>query len=104
MLVGAILAFLLIASAPGIAAFYHEPRLFWVTVALAADFIFTGATAQHSALLQRQMRFGTMAMIDIITLLASVTVAIAMAATGLGYWALVGQAVTLPCRMPSVRG
>jgi O-antigen/teichoic acid export membrane protein len=96
MLVGVILAFLLIAIAPGIADFYHEPRLYWVTVALAADFLFTGATAQHSALLQRQMRFGTMAVIDIITLLAGITVAIAMAAAGLGYWALVGQAVTMP--------
>jgi len=96
MLVGAILAFLLIVIAPGIAAFYQEPRLYWVTVALAAAFLFTGATAQHSALLQRQMRFGTIAVIDIITLLAGITVAIAMAAAGLGYWALVGQAVTFP--------
>jgi PST family polysaccharide transporter len=96
MLVGAILAFLLIVIAPVIAAFYQEPRLYWVTVALAAAFLFTGATAQHSALLQRQMRFGTIAVIDIITLLAGITVAIAMAAAGLGYWALVGQAVTFP--------
>jgi len=96
MLVGAVLACLLIAIAPGIAAFYHEPRLFWVTVVFAAAFLFTGATAQHSALLQRQMRFGTISVIDIITLLAGITVAIAMAAASLGYWALVGQAITIP--------
>lgn len=96
MLLGVVLAFLLITIAPVIVAFYHEPRLFWVTVALAADFIFTGATAQHSALLQRQMRFDTIALIDIITLLAGIIVAIAMAVDGWGYWALVGQAVITP--------
>ena len=96
MLVGLTLAFLLIASAPIIVTLYHEPRLFWVTVALAVDFVFAGAMAQHSALLQRQMRFDTIALIDIIALLAGMIVAVAMAVGGLGYWALVGQAVILP--------
>ncbi|SJM90448.1 Lipopolysaccharide biosynthesis protein WzxC (fragment) [Crenothrix polyspora] len=97
MLVGLVLAFLLVVIAPLIADFYHEPRLIWVTTALAVDFIFTGAAAQHSALLQRQMRFGTIAVIDIITLLAGIIVAIVMAADGWGYWALVGQIVIMPC-------
>jgi O-antigen/teichoic acid export membrane protein len=96
LLVGMILALLLVAIAPIIANFYHEPRLFWVTVAFGADFVFTGAAAQHSALLQRQMRFDTIALINIIALMAGVIVAIAMALGGLGYWALVGQAVTWP--------
>jgi PST family polysaccharide transporter len=97
MLVGLVLASLLVIIAPVIANFYHEPRLIWVTTALAADFIFTGASAQHSALLQRQMRFGALATIDIITLLAGIIVAIVMAAYGFGYWALVGQVVAMPC-------
>jgi PST family polysaccharide transporter len=96
LLVGVTLALLLVAVAPIISAFYHEPRLFWITVALGADFVFTGATAQHSALLQRQMRFDTIALIDMIALLAGITVAIATALSGWGYWALVGQVVTLP--------
>jgi O-antigen/teichoic acid export membrane protein len=96
VLVGVSLALILVGIAPLIVTFYHEPRLFWVTVALGADFIFTGATAQHSALLQRQMRFGTIAMIDVITLLAGVVAAIALALSGWGYWALVGQALITP--------
>jgi O-antigen/teichoic acid export membrane protein len=96
MLVGVILAFLLIAIAPAIVSFYHEPRLFWVTVSLGTDFLFTGATAQHSAMLQRQMRFDTMALIDIITLVSGIIVAITLAVHGWGYWALVGQAVITP--------
>lgn len=97
MLVGLVLASVLIAAAPVVADFYHEPRLIWVMTALAADFLFAGAAAQHSALLQRQMRFGTIAVIDIITLVIGISVAIVMAVKGFGYWALVGQIVTMPC-------
>ncbi|ESS66173.1 lipopolysaccharide biosynthesis protein WzxC [Methyloglobulus morosus KoM1] len=96
-LLGLILALLLVAMAPAIVTFYNEPRLYWVTLALGVDFIFTGLTAQHSALLQRQMRFDTIAFIDIITLLAGIIVAVSMALDGWGYWALVGQAVITPC-------
>ena len=96
VLVGVILASLMMAVAPFIADFYHEPQLFWVALALTADFLFTGAAAQHSALLQRQMRFGTIAAIEFFCQLTSISVAIVMALNGMGYWALVGQAVTSP--------
>jgi PST family polysaccharide transporter len=96
MMVGVTLAVLLAAIAPLIASFYHEPQLFWVAVALGADFIFTGASAQHSAILQRQMRFTTLAGIEIGALLAGVSIAITMAVGGFGFWALVGQAVAVP--------
>jgi O-antigen/teichoic acid export membrane protein len=96
VMVGVILSFLLIAVAPVISSFYHEPRLFWVTVVLAADFLFTGITVQHAAILQRQMRFVTVAVRDTFVLLAGIATAIAMATNGWGYWALVGQAVIMP--------
>jgi len=53
MLVGALLGLLAVAMAPFIAVFYHEPRLFKVTIVLAAGFFFNAAGVQHSALLQR---------------------------------------------------
>ena len=96
MLLGAILAVLIIAIAPVLVAFYHEPRLFWVTVAFAASFLLTGATAQHSALLQRQMRFTTLAIIDTLSWLLSIATGVGMAFGGCGYWALVGMAVIYP--------
>ncbi|HXH86569.1 MAG TPA: oligosaccharide flippase family protein, partial [Nitrospira sp.] len=96
MLVGAVLAFLLIVAAPILVSFYHERRLFWVAVVLAADFLFTGAAAQHSALLQRQMRFVALAVIEIFALVAGIAVGIGMALGGWGYWALVGMAVVQP--------
>lgn len=95
-MLGLALAFLIIAIAPLIVAFYSEPRLFWVAMALAADFFFIGITAQHSALLQRQMRFGAISVIEFFTQFTGSAVAIFLAAYGYGYWALVAQVVTLP--------
>ena len=96
MAVGALLALLCLVTAPALAAFYHEPRLFWVTVALAAGFLANAAGVQHSALLQRQMRFGTLTVIDILTQLLTLIVGIVMAVAGLGYWSLVGMALVTP--------
>ena len=96
MLVGAVLGLLSLAIAPILVSFYQEPRLFWVTAALATGFLFNAAGVQHSALLQRQMRFTTLSVIEIISLLVSIAVGIGMAVGGYGYWALVGMAVILP--------
>ncbi len=96
IVVGGFLGFLLMGMAPIVAAFYHEPRLFWVSIILGSSFIFNGAGVQHTALLERQMRFTALATIDIIALVVSTAVGIIMAATGFGYWALVAAAVCLP--------
>src|SRR5271166_1108600 len=65
ILFGAILTIIAILLAPVVATFYHEPRLFWVTSVVATGFLFNGAGVQHSVLLQRQMRFTTLALVDI---------------------------------------
>lgn len=86
----------LMASAPIVARFYHEPRLLWVTIVLATAFVFNAAGVQHSALLQRQMRFTALARVDIISLVVSTSVGLSMAVLGFKYWALVAAAVSLP--------
>jgi O-antigen/teichoic acid export membrane protein len=96
LLVGGMLGFLSLASAPILVAFYQEPRLFWVTVILSVSFLFNAAGVQHSALLQREMRFTALAVIEILSLLISSVVGIGMACVGLGYWALVGWSLVLP--------
>jgi O-antigen/teichoic acid export membrane protein len=96
LVVGAFLAGLGVVLAPVLSTFYHEPRLFWVTMVLALGFLLNGAGVQHSALLQRQMRFGAMATVETIALMASIAVGIGMALTGARYWALVVMTVTLP--------
>jgi O-antigen/teichoic acid export membrane protein len=96
MLVAAILSGLTVAAAPLLVEFYHEPRLLWITTALASGFLFNGAAVQHTALLQREMRFGTLALIELLSLLVSIAVGIGMAMAGYDYWALVGMAVSAP--------
>ena len=96
MLAGTVLGLLLLALAPAIAAFYHEPRLVGVTAVLAAGFIFNGAGVQHSVLLQRQMRFTAMAVIGVGSLIVGTAIAIGGAKAGYGYWALVVMTVSFP--------
>src|SRR5208283_3427316 len=96
LLVGVLLALLSVAFAPAIASFYHEPRLIGVTAVLAAGFLFNAAGVQHSALLQRQMRFTAMAVINTIGMTVGSVIAIAGAMAGYGYWALVAMTVSSP--------
>jgi O-antigen/teichoic acid export membrane protein len=96
LLVGALLGFVSIVSAPLIASFYHEPRLTAVTMALAAGFVFNAAGVQHGALLQRQMRFTALAVINTVGLLVGTAIAIGGALAGYGYWALVAMSVMSP--------
>ena len=96
VLFGALLMLVTVAAAPAIAAFYHQPSLLWVTVVLGTAFLFNAVGIQHSALLQRQMRFTAMAAISLASLTAGTAVAIAGAAIGYGYWALVASLVITP--------
>src|SRR5579864_3787336 len=96
ILVGALLALLTVALGPAIAAFYHEPRLFGVTAVLATGFLFNAAGVQHGVLLQRQMRFTALAVINTVSLIVGTVIAIGWARAGYGYWALVAMTVTLP--------
>jgi O-antigen/teichoic acid export membrane protein len=91
--VGGGLALMCVLLAPALAAFYSEPRLFWVTAASGTSFLFNGAAAQHRAILQRGMRFLPLAIIDIVSLVSSLAAGVGMALAGTGYWALVAAAV-----------
>lgn len=99
VLVGVMLSILCVLIAPLIVAFYHEPRLFWVTVAMGSGFMFSTAGVQHLALLQRQMRYVSLAKIEFSSQLASFALGLSLALAGYGYWALVVAAVSLPAAM-----
>ncbi|HSM87435.1 MAG TPA: lipopolysaccharide biosynthesis protein [Candidatus Limnocylindrales bacterium] len=90
---GGVLAAVCAALAPAFVVFYGAPSLFWITIILGSCFIFNGASAQHRAVLQRNMRFGVLAVIDIAAMVAGIGVAIGMAAAGQRYWALVEMTV-----------
>ena len=96
ILVGVMFSILCVLIAPLIVAFYHEPRLFWVTVAMGAGFLFNAAGVQHLALLQRQMRYVSLAKIEFSCQLISLGLGLCLALAGFGYWALVAAAIALP--------
>lgn len=77
------------ALAPVLAWFYGEPRLSEITLVLAVTFFISGLSVQHQALLRRQMRFATLAQIDIISMFISTSLGIVAAWYGAGYWSLV---------------
>lgn len=99
VLIGTFLGLLCMAIAPMLAAFFHEPRLVWVTMVMGAAFIFSSAGVQHNAMLQRQMRFGTLAAIEVMSHFTSFGVAVCFAYAGYGYWALVAAAIAVPATM-----
>lgn len=96
LVVGVALAGLAAVGAPLLALFYKEPRLLWVTVALGASFIFNGAGAQHRALMQRNLRFVQLTVIDVVALVISTAAGIGTALAGFGYWSLVVMTVGQP--------
>lgn len=92
--VGGVITLLVAASAPAVAWFYREPRLVGITLMLSVTFLFASCAVQHIALLNRQMRFTVIAVIDVVSMLAGYLTGIGMALRGYEYWALVGASVT----------
>jgi PST family polysaccharide transporter len=78
------------ALSPAIAWFYHEPRLVWITLAVAVTFVFGGLSVQHQALLKRNRQFKRLAIADVVGMATGFAVGTLMAKNGFGYWALVG--------------
>ena len=93
---GGLLTLAAIMAAPVVSRFYHEPRLLAIMEVVGIMFIITGAGIQHGVLLQRRMRFGVSAAIEIGALLIGTVVSVGMAMAGYGYWALVSMTLTLP--------
>jgi O-antigen/teichoic acid export membrane protein len=87
--VGGVATLLVAASAPAIAWFYREPRLVSMTLVLSITFVLTSSAVQHIALLNRQMRFSVIAIIDVVSMLAGYLTGIVLALSEYGYWALV---------------
>lgn len=93
--IGVSCALLLIALSPLIAGFYQHPELIGISCGLAIGFVFNGAATQHLADINRDLRFGSLALIQVISQFAASMFAVASAFWGAGYWALVIQQVGL---------
>jgi PST family polysaccharide transporter len=93
VVVSAALSLFVAALAPAIAWFFHEPRLVPITLFLSITFLISGSTVQHMALLNRQMRFKTLAVIQIGSMTAGFLTGVGMALSNCGYWSLVGSSI-----------
>jgi PST family polysaccharide transporter len=87
-----VLAGTLMLLSPGIAWLYHEPRTIEITLALAALLPITGLAAQHIALLNRQMRFVPLAVLDVVPPAVGLAAGLAAALSEWGYWSLIAVA------------
>lgn len=86
---GALLAVLLCLVSPLVATFYREPRVQMLTVAFAFNLFIGSLQSQHMALLQRHMRFGILAVIEISAATIGVSSALVVAWFTHSYWSLV---------------
>lgn len=77
--------------APLIAGFFGRPELALLCRIASCTFLLNGLAVQHRALLQRDMRFGSQAATGMSAAALGGACALGMAATGWGYWSLVGQ-------------
>ncbi len=91
--ISVVLTILVTATSPVIAWAYGRRELIAVVTVLAGTFILGGLTLQHQALLRRQMRFGVLAVIAVVSMAAGVAAATTMAIAGAGYWSLVAMPV-----------
>jgi len=88
-----LVALVIWSMSPLIAWFYDRPELVAVTKACAVGTFLSGFGIQHSALLQRQLRLGSINAAFLLSEIAGITVAITTAMHGAGYWALVAKQV-----------
>jgi PST family polysaccharide transporter len=91
--IGLTIAVIVAACSPLIASIYREPRLEAIALYTAIIFVPFGVSNQHLALLRRTMQFAKIAKIQILSTLAGNAVAIFMAISGYGYWALVFRSI-----------
>jgi len=92
-LIGLVLAGILYFIAPFVVLFFHEPRLLEIVEVLSLVFVMGGMAIQHEALMRRQMRFRGLVVIEVLGLLIAAGVAVALAVSGAGYWAMVWMQV-----------
>lgn len=82
-----------IIVAPAVAAFYSRPELNAVTAVMGGSFLLGGLAVQPFALMRRRMDFRRVAIIELAAVMASAVAAVMAALAGLGFWALVVQAL-----------
>lgn len=95
MAIGCLLTVMTIVGAPLVAAIFHEPQLTAVTRALSPVFVLAALDNTQSALVDRRMEFKVQAIRRFVATTIAAAVAVLLAVTGAGVWALVAQTLSL---------
>ena len=90
-----VVTLIIIALSPVVAWFYNEPKLRMVATVSSISFLFAGMSTQQLALMNRKLQFMKIAVIEVMSLIISIFVAIILAKYGWGYWALVMRILIL---------
>jgi len=85
------LGMLICMVAPLVSIFYRMPELTLITIALSGSFIFSGFQIQHLALLKRHMFFAQIAVVNVLSSIIGLIIAVFLAFNRASYWALVGM-------------
>ena len=93
VMAGTGLMVVVMGMAPAIAAFYDQPQLVPLTLALAPSFLLGSLVGLQSAMLTRQMNFKRLTMIENSALVGANALAIGLAVSGFGVWSLVALAL-----------
>lgn len=96
-----LLSLALVGLAPLVARFYGQPIIYWTMLCSIAGFQVGGIALQHRALINRALRFGSIAIIDVGGLLVGFAVTLVLAVIRHDVWALVignvAQSLTSAC-------
>jgi len=91
LVAGFVLALTFFVLAPVLASFYSHPALEAISRAVALLFIVSALGVVQGALLQREMSFRRMALVEIAATVIAGCVAVVLATSGFGVWSLVTQ-------------
>lgn len=88
---------LAIATSPLVALFFHQPMIAPIIRVLAAGFIISALSSVPSALLNREMAFRTLMLIEIGATAFTTCLAVGLALRGEGAWSLVISSLAATC-------
>lgn len=89
MLVGVVASAIVIASAPLAAGFYGDERIRGLMMLAAVPMLLGGLSAVPLSLLNRNLRFGALALNEVLIAVGGFLCAVIAALAGLGYWSLI---------------
>ncbi|MDO8383196.1 MAG: lipopolysaccharide biosynthesis protein [Microbacterium sp.] len=78
-------------SGPLLALFYNDQRVVLLAMALSVSLLINGLAVQFRVAINRQKRFGVLALQDVLSAASGLLAGAILALNGAGYWALAGQ-------------